>query len=71
MTWLVNTSYKAIRTKKYKYIHWIHHQDVDELYDLSHDPYELTNLIKGPDHQEIAIELRSELVKLVAESVGL
>ncbi len=71
MPWLVGMTYKAIRTERYKFIHWVHHEGCDELYDLTQDPYELQNLIHVPEAQAIHQTLRAELARLVAESVGL
>ena len=49
MPWLIGMSYKAIRTKRHKYIHWTQKSldgvECDELYDLKNDPYEMHNLI--------------------------
>src|SRR5688572_16396649 len=47
MPWLIGMSYKAVRTERYKYIHWVNRgraDELDELYDLDKDPYELKNL---------------------------
>jgi arylsulfatase A-like enzyme len=69
--WIVGMSYKALRTERYKYIHWIHKEGVDELYDLERDPYEITNVIGDPACAGDLKELRKELRKQVADSVGL
>jgi len=69
--WIVGMSYKALRTERYKYIHWIHKDGVDELYDLERDPYEITNVIGDPAYADAAKALRKDLRKLVADSVGL
>ena len=48
MPWLVGMTYKAVRTDRYKYIHWVNRGragELDELYDLERDPYELKNPI--------------------------
>lgn len=71
MPWLVDASYKVIRKGQYKYIHWIHHQNKDELYDLSQDPYELENLIKNENMKKIVQELKSDLGDLVSTASGL
>jgi arylsulfatase A-like enzyme len=71
MEWLIDTSYKAIRRGPWKYIHWIHHEGVDELYNLDDDPYEMRNIIAESGMQDIVKELRSGLADLVAEAVGL
>jgi arylsulfatase A-like enzyme len=69
--WLVAMSYKAVRTERYKYIDWTQHPGCDELYDLTADPYELTNLCQAPGHEALRRQLRAELGRLVAESFGL
>jgi arylsulfatase A-like enzyme len=69
--WLVGMSYKAVRTDRYKLIHWIHKDGVDELYDLEQDPYEMVNVIGDPAHAETVKRLRRELRTLVADAVGL
>jgi N-acetylglucosamine-6-sulfatase len=51
----------AVRTEKYKYIFNQGVWDINELYDLEKDPYEMNNLIRSPEHQKIAEELRSEV----------
>ena len=42
---LRNLGYQAIRTDRHKYIRYRDLRDVDELYDLQQDPYELRNLL--------------------------
>lgn len=47
MPWLVGMTYRTVRTDRYKYIRWINRgrtDELDELYDLDEDPYELKNL---------------------------
>jgi arylsulfatase A-like enzyme len=63
--------YKAVRTERYKYIDWTQHPGADELYDLAVDPHELTNLAPDSARAGLRRELRGELGRLVAESVGL
>ena len=71
MPWLVDMGYKVIRKNQYKYIHWVHHQGKDELYDLEKDPYEKNNLINNPELKTVIKMLKKELGELVAEAVGL
>ena len=71
MPWLIGMTYKAVRTTRYKLIHWVQHDDCDELYDLQQDPYEWQNRIGDPAYQEVRDGLRHELARLVAALVGL
>lgn len=69
MPWLVDMDYRAVRTHRYKYIHWIRHQG--ELYDVAGDPYEMTNLIDRPEMQDVVADLRRELGRLSLEALEL
>jgi len=72
--WLIGMTYKAIRTERYKLIHWVNRGrdgELDELYDLDKDPYELKNLIKSKAHAAVRDKLHRELKVLVADAVGL
>jgi hypothetical protein len=40
--------YDAVRTERYKYIRYRDLKDMNELYDLLEDPFELSNLIAAP-----------------------
>jgi N-acetylglucosamine-6-sulfatase len=71
MPWLVDMDYRAVRTDRYKYIHWMHHPGLDELYDLETDPYEVRNLVDDPASAGVRGELRAELGRLVLEAMGL
>lgn len=75
MPWLVGMTYKAVRTDTHKYIHWVNRGGVDgmidELYDLTKDPYELKNVIGSRAYAGVRAKLHKELAKLVAQSVGL
>jgi len=73
LPWLVGMSYKAVRTPRHKYIHWVNRGggQLDELYDLERDPYELKNVIASRAYAPVRTKLRRELARLVAESVGL
>ena len=72
--WLIGMTYKAIRTDRYKLIHWVNRGragELDELYDLQKDPFELKNLIRSKPHAPIRERLHRDLKKLVGEAVGL
>ena len=71
MPWLVGMTYKAVRTERAKLIHWVNRDGVDELYDLTADPFELRNLIADEGRAAERDALRRELARLVAAAVGL
>ncbi|MDA7977986.1 MAG: sulfatase-like hydrolase/transferase [Pirellulales bacterium] len=60
--------YKAVRTDRYKYIRYEELDDMDELYDLQADPYELKNIIREPDSSPLVRELNAELDRLIEVS---
>jgi arylsulfatase A-like enzyme len=72
--WLVNMTYKAVRTNRYKYIRWVNRSrngELDELYDLENDPFELANLSKRPAYRAVRARLQRELRRLSVEALGL
>jgi len=75
MPWLIGMSYKAIRTRTHKYIHWTQKSldgiGCDELYDLESDPFEMKNIIGRRGAAPLVARLRKQLAQLVAHSVGL
>jgi N-acetylglucosamine-6-sulfatase len=74
MPWLVGMTYKAVRTERYKYIHWVNRGlagELDELYDLERDPWELKNLNSSRAHGRVREALRRELKTLVTDAVSL
>jgi arylsulfatase A-like enzyme len=67
-------SYKAVRTDRYKLIRWInraHGTELDELYDLEADPYEMDNRIRSRTLAPVRERLQREMRKLVADALGL
>lgn len=43
-----NMGYQAVRTHRWKYVHYRDMTGADELYDLAKDPFEMTNRIADP-----------------------
>lgn len=68
---LMDMDYRALRTDRYKYIHWIKFPEMDELYDLSSDSLELRNLARDPGMASLKARLKAELGRLVLQAVGL
>ena len=71
MPWLIDSDYKAIRTERYKYIHWYKHENKNELYDLINDPFEMKNLVNEKNMQGIKKELEGKLAQEVIKVFGL
>jgi N-acetylglucosamine-6-sulfatase len=71
MPWLVDMDYRAVRTERYKYIHWMQHPDENELYDLVEDPYEKKNLIHEEGMADVLAEMKQRLRELALQATGL
>jgi N-acetylglucosamine-6-sulfatase len=63
-----NMGYRAVRTERWKYIHYTELSGMDELYDLSSDPFELGNVILEPFAQPALRHMEGELHRLLSES---
>lgn len=61
----------AIRTDRYKFIRSQGVWDIDQLYDIQKDPYEVNNLIRNPSLQDLAKELNGSLWNWLDSSRGL
>ena len=74
MPWLVGMTYKAVRTDRHKLIHWVNRGragELDELYDLDKDPWEIHNLISSRASAGVRAKLKRELKRLVGDAVSL
>jgi len=60
--------YQALRTERFKYIHYTDLSGMDELYDLEYDPFELQNIIKDPKAPMLLRDLDRERERLLKES---
>jgi len=69
--WGLDPDYRAIRPDSHKLIHWVQHPEFDELYELTTDPHEERNVIQQPTNHGLVRRLRSDLGKLVQESISL
>jgi N-acetylglucosamine-6-sulfatase len=61
-------TWQGVRTADWKYIHYTDLKDMDELYDLKNDPYEMNNVIADPANAKQLDTLKSELKKLLDEA---
>ncbi len=57
--------YKAVRTQRWKYIHYVELDGMDELYDLKTDPYEMKNIINRRDAAKTLADMKRELEQLL------
>jgi N-acetylglucosamine-6-sulfatase len=65
---IARMGYKAVRDRRWKYIHYLELDGMDELYDLKTDPYEMKNLINQPNAQEPLGRMKRELERLLKET---
>jgi N-acetylglucosamine-6-sulfatase len=63
-----NLGYQAVRTDRWKYIHYREVAKADELYDLQADPYELKNLIADSAHRQTLAKMQDELSRLLDQT---
>jgi N-acetylglucosamine-6-sulfatase len=63
-----NMAYQAVRTERWKWIHYTELEDMDELYDLTSDPFEMRNVITEASSRAKLEELRVELGRLLEVS---
>lgn len=61
----------SVRSDRYKYIYNQGVWDINELYDLQNDPYEMNNLIRDKNLEPVGIQLRNELFSWLEQTNGL
>ena len=64
---VVNMGYQSVRTDRWKFIHYVDLEGMDELYDLRADAFEMNNLIAAPGAQAPLKDLKAELQRLVSD----
>ncbi|HYE66647.1 MAG TPA: sulfatase [Pyrinomonadaceae bacterium] len=57
-------AWQAVRTMRWKYIHYTELEGLDELYNLQNDPHEMRNLIADPAAQPALSLMKTELERL-------
>jgi len=58
----------SVRTEQYVYTTYPDIDDLDELYDLKNDPYEMTNLAASPEHAPLIKKMAAKLKQLQKET---
>ncbi len=61
----------AVRTNQYKFIRTQGTWDIDQLFDIQKDPYEVNNLIRNPESREVAKQLNGELWNWLDKTGGM
>lgn len=61
----------ALRTDRYKYIHYYGIWDIDELYDIQSDPNETRNLAYDPDYAQVVQQLNRQLFDTLEATGGM
>ncbi len=61
----------AIRTKRFKYIHYYGIWDIDELYDIQADPHETRNLAYDENYRDVVRQLNKRLFDMLEQTGGM
>lgn len=61
----------AARSDRFKYIYYNGVWDINELFDLQQDPYEMNNLIRDTAYRRIGLQLKDSLFHWLNETNGL
>lgn len=64
--WHQTVEFRLVVDDRYKYV-W-NQGDLDELYDLNDDPYELNNLDASPDHADVKARLQNRLARWMEDT---
>ncbi len=62
---ILKMGYKAVRNERWKYIHYLELEGMDELYDLESDPFEMKNLIDQPNAAGALGGMKREMERLL------
>lgn len=62
---VLQMGYKAVRDERWKYIHYLELDGMDELYDLKADPYEMKNLMQHPSAATALARMKKKMEHLL------
>jgi N-acetylglucosamine-6-sulfatase len=65
---ILRMGYKTVRNGRWKYIHYLELEGMDELYDLRTDPYEMKNLFHQPGARRALGEMKREMERLLKQT---
>ena len=65
---ITHMGYKCVRNMRWKYIHYLELDGMDELYDLNADPSEMKNLIDQKSAAKALDEMKKEMKRLLRET---
>ncbi len=60
----------AVRTDEYKYIYYQGVWDINELFDIKKDPFEMNNLIRDTAYNKVGLQLKNDLFQWMQDSKG-
>jgi len=69
--WVDQSTYRAVRTRRWKLVHWVQDPTRGELYDLVADPCEMNNLYADPRYANERAALAAELRRQSIAAQGL
>lgn len=69
--WVDQSTYRAVRSSRFKLIHWVQDPTRRELYDIVGDPQELHNLYADPRFARQRAALEAELIRQSNRALGL
>jgi N-acetylglucosamine-6-sulfatase len=65
---IATMGYQAVRTEQHKYIQYLELPQMNELYDLREDPFEIDNIIDSDEGKRMLPTMQAELARLQKES---